>query len=87
MTKKTRSTSEHSSEATPGISDLNGYMTEKAFAELLGVSCRTVKRWHAARRGPPRCKIGNTIRYRLDAVNAWLASLEERPVVRASGRH
>ncbi|CAO3455453.1 hypothetical protein [Azospirillum argentinense] len=58
------------------------FITQKTLADLLGVSPRTLQRWHQTRRGPARCKVGHTIRYRVDAVRNWLTSTESRPVVR-----
>jgi excisionase family DNA binding protein len=49
-------------------------------AELLGVSQRTLSRWHALRVGPPRCKVGRTVLYRKPAVDAWLEKNETHPV-------
>lgn len=49
-------------------------------ADALGVSCRTLSRWHALRVGPPRCKVGRTVLYRKDAVEKWLAKHETQPV-------
>ncbi|SFF27634.1 DNA binding domain-containing protein, excisionase family [Sulfitobacter brevis] len=50
-----------------------------AVAELLGVSQRTMSRWHALRVGPARCKVGRTVLYRRDALEAWLEANETRP--------
>lgn len=65
---------------------LADFISPKALADLLGVSERTLQRWHQTRRGPARCQVGRTIRYRLDTVRAWLAANETRPVVRTGGR-
>ncbi|AWJ94825.1 DNA-binding protein (plasmid) [Azospirillum baldaniorum] len=62
------------------------YLTPDALAAMLGISERTLQRWHAARRGPARCKVGKLIRYRIEAVRDWLAANEERPVVRRADR-
>jgi len=48
-------------------------------AELLGVSARTLSRWHALRVGPSRVKVGRIIIYRRQAVNAWLEANETQP--------
>jgi len=61
---------------------LAGYLTPKNLAQALGVSERTVARWHRLREGPPRVEIGRKIFYRLESVNAWIASCE-RPEARA----
>ena len=51
-----------------------------AVAELLGVSLRTLNRWHALRVGPARCKVGRTVLYRRGAVEAWLEANETQPL-------
>jgi predicted DNA-binding transcriptional regulator AlpA len=61
---------------------LAGYLTPKNLAQALGVSERTVARWHRFREGPPRVEIGRKVFYRLESVNAWIASCE-RPEARA----
>jgi len=42
----------------------------------LKVSKRTLGRWHACRRGPPRIKVGKLVGYRPTAVEAWLEQNE-----------
>ncbi|MBF0169409.1 MAG: helix-turn-helix domain-containing protein [Alphaproteobacteria bacterium] len=60
----------------PFSSPLAGFLTPKQLAAELGISLRTLARWHARRIGPARCVIGKLIRYRLDAVKEWLAANE-----------
>lgn len=60
-----------------------GYLTSVEVADMLGVSCRTLHRWHRLRKGPPQIKIGRHIFYRSQAVQAWLLALE----VGTSGQH
>jgi len=55
------------------------HMTPGEVARLLGVSLRTLSRWHAQRVGPPRCKVGRTVLYRKEAVEAWLTKNETHP--------
>jgi predicted DNA-binding transcriptional regulator AlpA len=45
-------------------------------AELLGVSPRTLDRWHLMRVGPARIKMRGLVRYRLSAISDWLRSCE-----------
>jgi len=74
-----------SSEAkeTDGLSSiLAGYLIPKDLARALGVSERTIARWHHFREGPPRVEIGRKVYYRLESVSAWIASCE-RPEPRA----
>ena len=61
---------------------LAGYLTSKDLAQALGVSERTIARWHRFREGPPRVEFGRKVFYRLESVSAWMASCE-RPEPRA----
>lgn len=61
---------------------LAGYLKPKDLAKALEVSERTIARWHHFREGPPRVEIGRKVYYRLESVNAWVASCE-RPEPRA----
>ena len=61
---------------------LAGYLKPKDLAQALGVSQRTIARWHHFREGPPRVEIGRKDYYRLESVSAWIASCE-RPEPRA----
>lgn len=65
--------------------DTTSHITPTAVAELLGVSRRTLSRWHALRVGPARCKIGRTVLYRRDALEAWLEANETQPVTTFTG--
>lgn len=67
------------------MNDKNPNMTPTEAAELLGVSTRTLSRWHALRVGPARCKIGRKVLYRREAVNVWLAQNETQPTRSFSG--
>lgn len=49
-------------------------------ARQLGVSRRTLDRWHSRRVGPARCKVGRTVLYRQAAIEAWLERNETQPV-------
>lgn len=61
---------------------LAGYLTPKDLAQALGVSERTIARWHHFREGPPRVEFGRKVFYRLESVSAWIAACE-RPEARA----
>ncbi len=61
---------------------LAGYLTQRDLAQALGVSERTIARWHHFREGPPRVEFGRKVFYRLESVSAWIAS-RERPEPRA----
>lgn len=69
------------SETTPEFERglLAGFMTAQELARQLGISCRTLARWHAMRIGPARCAVGKLILYRTEAVRDWLASREQGP--------
>lgn len=61
-------------------------LTKKSLAEFLGVSTRTLDRWHTQRIGPARSKIGNFITYRMDAIEDWLQKNEVKPVKFQGGK-
>ena len=63
-----------------GATLLEGYLAPAQLAEQLGVSVRTLSRWHAQRIGPARCTVGKLILYRIDAVHEWLEGRENEPV-------
>jgi predicted DNA-binding transcriptional regulator AlpA len=62
------------------MTDTTTHLKPDAVAELLGISQRTLSRWHALRVGPARCKVGRTVLYRRDAIEAWLDANETQPV-------
>lgn len=53
------------------------YATPEQLAAELGISVRTLHRWHTARQGPPRVVLGRVIFYRRSSVLAWIESREE----------
>jgi hypothetical protein len=55
---------------------LPNLMTEADYAELRGVSLRTIQRERAMRVGPPYIKLGARIFYRPAAIEAWLIAQE-----------
>jgi predicted DNA-binding transcriptional regulator AlpA len=52
------------------------YLTRAQLAAQLGVSERTIDRWHTCRTGPPRTVFGRQILYRRSSVRDWLAKRE-----------
>jgi len=54
------------------------YATPEQLATELGISVRTLHRWHTARQGPPRVVLGRIVFYRRSSVLAWIESREER---------
>jgi hypothetical protein len=65
---------------------LAGYIALEQLARELGVSERTLARWHAMRLGPPRVTIGRRPYYRLISVAEWIALQEEKPPERRGKR-
>lgn len=68
---------------------LEGFLRREELAQQLGVSPRTIDRWHTSRCGPPRVTVGRTILYNLNSVREWLRSREESadsPVPRKRSR-
>lgn len=61
------------------MSNSETHMKPTEVAALLGVSLRTLSRWHALRVGPARCKVGRTVLYRKQAVETWLSQNETQP--------
>ncbi len=60
------------------------YMRPSELARELGVSLRSLHRWHNLRCGPPRVVVGRKILFRRESVREWLLSREKREV-RARG--
>jgi hypothetical protein len=81
----------HPSELTPHLSQspsegFPGYLSKKQLATHLHKAERTLDRWHVLRIGPPRITVGRMILYRIEAIESWLRSREERPCRTARGR-
>jgi hypothetical protein len=55
---------------------LNDYQTEQELATDLDICVKTLRRWHAARCGPPRVEIGRRAMYRRTGVREWLIARE-----------
>ena len=66
-----------------GSSFPGNYLTPTKLADMLGVSERTLGRWHAMRIGPPRISIGKLIFYCRTECEKWLVENELRPVRRS----
>lgn len=58
------------------MTDMRNLLTEADVASTLRVSVRTLRRWHALRKGPPRVKIGRKIHYRSGSVQRWIEGSE-----------
>lgn len=63
---------------------LKELMTEPEYAALRGVSVRTIQRERALRTGPPFIKLGKSVFYRPESVDAWIIAQERTPA--RSGR-
>ncbi|WP_447947379.1 helix-turn-helix transcriptional regulator [Microbacterium lacticum] len=50
-------------------------LDSREVAAYLKVSEATLSRWRTDKKGPPFLRMGGITRYRLDDVQAWLASL------------
>ena len=61
-----------------GLVDLT---TKEQAAEILGVSPRTLDRWHRLQMGPPRINIGRQVRYRPSTIKRWLVERENAGAV------
>jgi predicted DNA-binding transcriptional regulator AlpA len=69
------------SESTPPTSPeqtlLSDYLTPRQVAAELGICEKTLARWHAARRAPPRLTVGRKLLYRRATVSNWLQQQEK----------
>lgn len=61
-------------------SDPNAFMTPGDTANYIGISDRTLSRWHSQRVGPPRIKIGGRVLYRREMVLEWMINNEQAPL-------
>ena len=52
---------------------------EKELSRLTGIKPATWAKWRASGEGPPYFKLGRLCRYRLSAVEQWLATREQVP--------
>lgn len=55
------------------------WLTIAELADYVGVSRATVYDWRYHGTGPASVKRGNTVRYDLDVVDAWLAAGSDQP--------
>ena len=54
------------------------YLTKEQCARALGVPTRTLNRWHALRKGPPRTRAGRRVLYRMSGITQWLEHNEQK---------
>lgn len=57
-------------------SALDDLITADELSDRLGVKRRTVDEWRITGKGPAFIRVGRSVRYRPDAVDAWLLSQE-----------
>jgi hypothetical protein len=65
---------------------LADYLSPEQLAIEIGVSLRTVARWHALRHGPPRVMLGRRPMYKRSSVAAWIERQERDPAAASAGR-
>lgn len=56
---------------------LDGFLSREQLAQQLGLSLRTIDRWEALHKGPPRVCVGRTILYNTESVREWLRTREK----------
>jgi predicted DNA-binding transcriptional regulator AlpA len=61
---------------TPHTAAVSPLMHSRDIAAYLKVSESTLSRWRSAGTGPPFIRLGGIARYRIGAVDTWLAELE-----------
>lgn len=69
----------HQQNKALSLSTLNApipLMEERAVAEYLGVKRKTVQNWRLVGGGPKFIRVGRSIRYRFEDIQAWLALRE-----------
>ena len=59
---------------------LERLLTEQQYAELRGVTIRTLQRERALRIGAPYIKAGKQVFYRPEKIEEWLLSNEHEPL-------
>jgi predicted DNA-binding transcriptional regulator AlpA len=72
--------------APPATATLHDYISPAQLAEELGISERTVHRWHALRQGPPRVLLGRRPYYKRASVAAWIERQERDPAAVSTTR-
>lgn len=62
-----------------------GYLTERRFIQLAGITEKTAESWRKHRKGPAHVRLGNRVLYSLADVGAYLADqgrgVQERRLV------
>jgi len=72
-TERTGSVEERANpEATAHVVRMKALLTEEQVSEILQVPVRTLQDWRYRKSGPAYLKMGHAVRYREEAVEAWL---------------
>lgn len=53
-------------------------LSVSAVADRLSVDAKTIRRWRSEKRLPPAVGIGGVIRWRSEAIEEWILSMEEQ---------
>jgi len=56
-----------------------GNVDRRDAAEMMGVTDRTLLRWHREDKGPPRKYANRSVYYRISDIEAWLRESGQRP--------
>ncbi len=56
---------------------LEGFISREQLAQQFGLSLRTIDRWEALHKGPPRLCVGRTVLYNVESVREWLMLREK----------
>ncbi len=60
----------------PGLLDRDKLITPTELADYLGVAPKTLRQWRYLGTGPDGIRVGGHVRYRPEAVRAWLHACE-----------
>lgn len=76
LAEERASQADHATTATTAASDAPRaeWITDLDLATWLGMSRETIQQWRSRGEGPPYCKVGRAVRYRVVEVSAWLAA-------------
>jgi len=58
--------------ARPAVRAL--YLSERDLASMWGLSVKTLQGWRLRRKGPPWRRLCGTVRYDVEALEAWVAA-------------
>lgn len=64
---------------TTATGPLHQYVDTPQAAAYLGIKVSTMNCWRSRREGPPFCKIGGRVRYRVADLDAWAEGRRRDP--------